>query len=436
MAVLRLFAAQQLGRPCAGLPAKCRNTGVCREGLLQFRSSDAAAGWPTVVARRHRHSPARRSVDHRQQRIQRLLGVAIEHPRVFLEEQRVLDAGIARALPAFGHEHLLGLPAFQHRHPGDGAVGVFLRGRVHDVVRPDDDGHVGRGEILVDLVHLQHDVIGHLRLGQQHVHVARQAARDGVDGEAHGLALGAQLAGQFGHRLLRLRHRHAIARDDDDAVGIVQRRGHAFGIDGDLFAGDLHRGAGGAAKAAKDHADERPVHRLAHDVGQDRTGGADQRADHDQQVIRQRKADGRRRPAGIAVQHRHHDRHVRPADPHDQVIADEKAASVIDDQRQRRARVLQIDHQQHQRQIAAAAFSIWPPGSFLALPSTLPASLPKAMTDPVKVTAPMKTPRNISTRRMVISTAGLVRDHRGKARQRCARGLVHAAATRTIRYGR
>jgi hypothetical protein len=52
-------------------------------------------------------------------------------------------------------------------------------------------------EVLVDLVHLQHDVVGHLGLGQQHVHVAGQTPRDRVDGEAHILALGAQLAGQL-----------------------------------------------------------------------------------------------------------------------------------------------------------------------------------------------------------------------------------------------
>src|SRR3712207_2287197 len=53
--------------------------------------------------------------------------------------------------------------------------------------------------------------------------------------------------------------------------------------------------------------------------------------------------------------------------------------------------------------IAAPAFSACPPGSFLALPSTLPASFPKATTEPVNVTAPMKTPRKTSTLRMAIS---------------------------------
>ena len=47
-------------------------------------------------------------------------------------------------------------------------------------------------EVLVDLVHLEHDVVGHLGLGEQHVHVPGHAAGDRVNGEAHVLALFAQ----------------------------------------------------------------------------------------------------------------------------------------------------------------------------------------------------------------------------------------------------
>ena len=40
-------------------------------------------------------------------------------------------------------------------------------------------------EVLVDLVHLEHDVVRHVGLGQQHVHVAGHAAGNRVDAEAH-----------------------------------------------------------------------------------------------------------------------------------------------------------------------------------------------------------------------------------------------------------
>ncbi len=69
------------------------------------------------------------------------------------------------------------------------------------------------------------------------------------------LPLRAQLAGQLATRLLRLRHRHAVAGDDDDAVGLVQRRRHAVGVDRDLLALDRHLLARRAAKAAQDDAD-------------------------------------------------------------------------------------------------------------------------------------------------------------------------------------
>jgi hypothetical protein len=81
--------------------------------------------------------------------------------------------------------------------PAMGRVRIVLRRRVHDVVGADDDDDIRVREVLVDLVHLQHDVVGHLGLGQQHVHVPRQTARDRVDGEAHLLARRAQLARQF-----------------------------------------------------------------------------------------------------------------------------------------------------------------------------------------------------------------------------------------------
>ena len=78
-------------------------------------------------------------------------------------------------------------------------------------------------EVLVDLVHLHHDVVGHLGLGQQHVHVTRHAAGHRVDAEAHVDALLAQRLGDLVHRVLRLRHRHAVARHDDDVLGLAQQ---------------------------------------------------------------------------------------------------------------------------------------------------------------------------------------------------------------------
>ena len=71
------------------------------------------------------------------------------------------------------------------------------------------------GEVVVDLVHLEDDVVGHLRLGEQHVHVAGQPAGDRVDAEADLDAALAQLAGELGDGVLRLGDGHAVAGRDD-----------------------------------------------------------------------------------------------------------------------------------------------------------------------------------------------------------------------------
>ncbi len=144
---------------------------------------------------------------------------------------------------------------------------------------------------------------------------------------------------------MRLRHRHAVTGDDDDAVSLVQRRRDPVGIDGDLFTLDLLRGAGRIAEAAQDHGNEAAVHRLAHDIGQDRPRGADKRPGHDKQVIAEAETDRRRRPPGIGVEHRDHHRHIRAADPHDQVIADEERQQRHHQKWPERARV-EIDDQQ------------------------------------------------------------------------------------------
>ena len=68
---------------------------------------------------------------------------------------------------------------------------LVQRGRVHDVVGAQDDRDVGLAELAVDVVHLEHLVVGHLGLGQQHVHVARHAAGHRMDRVLHGDALAA-----------------------------------------------------------------------------------------------------------------------------------------------------------------------------------------------------------------------------------------------------
>ena len=90
-------------------------------------------------------------------------------------------------------------------------------GGVGHVVGADHQGHVALRELGVDVVHLDQLVIGDVGLGQQHVHVARHAAGHRVDGELHVDAAARQHVVQLADLVLRLRHRHAVARHDDDA---------------------------------------------------------------------------------------------------------------------------------------------------------------------------------------------------------------------------
>ena len=73
----------------------------------------------------------------------------------------------------------------------------------------------------------------------------------------------------------------------------TQQFGRSLGVDLAMLAVVLVVGRAGLdAEAAGDDGDERPVHRLAHDVGQVGTGGAHQRAGDDQQVVAQQEALG------------------------------------------------------------------------------------------------------------------------------------------------
>ena len=216
-------------------------------------------------------------------------------------------------------------------------------------------------------------------------------------------------------------------------LGVEQQLRGLGGGDAPHFAG--RRGAGGRrraflrAEAAENHAEERAVHRRAHDVAQDRAARSDQRAGDDQQVVRQHEARRRRRPARVAVQHRHDDRHVGAADRHHQVDAEERR----EDRLRRSAAAaapapsaLTNCTPSTTQATTAARLSRCRPGSSSGLLRMTPCSLPNATTDPVKVIAPTKMPTNVSTRWIErfgagrSATSGCERDreadeHRGRA---------------------
>ena len=126
--------------------------------------------------------------------------------------------------------------------------------------------------------------------------------------------------------MLGLRHRHAVARHDDDLGRVLQDESRVIGraeLDRPLL-GAAGRARHLAAETAEDDREEVAVHALAHDVGQDRARGADQRAGDDQRRIAEREADAGGRPSRIGIEHRDHHRHVGAADRDDDQDAEQQ----------------------------------------------------------------------------------------------------------------
>ena len=71
-------------------------------------------------------------------------------------------------------------------------------------------------------------VVGDLRLGEQHVHVAGHAAGHRVNRELHVDAALGELVVELAHAMLRLRDRHAVAGDDHDAARVLEDVGHVL----------------------------------------------------------------------------------------------------------------------------------------------------------------------------------------------------------------
>ena len=85
-------------------------------------------------------------------------------------------------------------------------------------------------------------VVRHFGLGQQHVHVTWHAACHRVNGVLDGDALVGELLCQFLDRVLRTGHRQAVARHDDDRLGVAQDESGVIGRAGLDVA--LNRSAG------------------------------------------------------------------------------------------------------------------------------------------------------------------------------------------------
>jgi len=92
----------------------------------------------------------------------------------------------------------------------------------------DHERDVGLRHLGIDFIHLDQRRVGDVRFGEQHVHVSRHPAGHGMNREFDGDAAFGQRVVQLAHLVLRLRHRHAVSRDDDDVARLLQQLRRAF----------------------------------------------------------------------------------------------------------------------------------------------------------------------------------------------------------------
>lgn len=87
---------------------------------------------------------------------------------------------------------------------------------------------------------------------------------------------------------LTSRHRHTVARYDDDRLGLLQQTDdtvHFDDVGGVAHVGRLLRlEVGGGSEAAQYDIGEAAIHRSTHYVRQDRTAAADQTAGDNEQI--------------------------------------------------------------------------------------------------------------------------------------------------------
>ena len=104
------------------------------------------------------------------------LGVTKEHVVVVLEEQGVLHTSIASGHGTLHHNAGLGLPHVKDGHASQGTVGVFQSGGVDNIVGTNNQADIGVGEVLVQLIHFEDNIIWNACFGQQDVQLTRHTA--------------------------------------------------------------------------------------------------------------------------------------------------------------------------------------------------------------------------------------------------------------------
>lgn len=150
-----------------------------------------------------------------------------QHLRARHVEHRVRHIRIATRHPPLHDDGILALPRMQDRHTLDRAS-LLQRDRVDRVIRADYQGQIRLCEVIIDLVHLEHNVIRHASLRQKHIALSWHPTCNGVDSEPDADAFGTQEGDDVGDCILRFGNGHAVTYYDDDGLGGCQEVGGFF----------------------------------------------------------------------------------------------------------------------------------------------------------------------------------------------------------------
>ena len=134
----------------------------------------------------------------------------------------VIDTGVTRPCVVVAHDEAFRVFDIQDGHAVDRCAFGRIRSRVHNIVGADHNDDIGVFEILIDVLHLIQFVVGDVDFRQQHIHMTRHTPRDGVDGKLDLFPVSFKLSHELLHGRLRLRQCHAVARHNDDALGVAQ----------------------------------------------------------------------------------------------------------------------------------------------------------------------------------------------------------------------
>merc|ERR1719153_1530714 len=234
-----------------------------------------------------------------------LLGVSQQHGVVLVKEDGVVDGSVTNTEGPLHNNRLSGLPYPENWHAGNDGVGVVLGGGVDCVVGADDQREVDVIPVLVDLVHLVDNIIGHASLCKEHIKLAGHSACNRVDSEFDVLALLPQKRDHLSNRVLTLSNSQPISRHDHNVPSISNG-----------FHGLVNLPDTGGSEAPKDDIGKGSVHSDAHDIAENSSAGADQTSDHSHQVVVQHESLSTEGPSGIGVKDSDYDRHVSTANGH------------------------------------------------------------------------------------------------------------------------